>query len=412
MDTAMSSQPTIVVVGAGAAGFFGAIMAAEHFPECRVILLEKTKKLLTKLRISGGCRCNVTHSCFEPKELIQNYPRGGKALLGPFTRFQPTDMINWLKSQGVLLKTEDDGRMFPITDSSETIARCLENAASQHDVEIRTLTGVKEIAATNDGFTLTLTDDTQLPCQRLLLASGSNSHIWKLLEGLSHTIVPPVPSLFTLNIPDSPFVELAGVSVNRARVRIKGSNLEQTGPLLITHWGLSGPAVLKLSAWGARALNEKDYNATVEVNWLADIPFEILKAELLEFKTLFPARQLATEGLCHLPRKLWKKILELAGADPTMRWSHLSNSLLQKILELITTMTFEVRGKSTNKEEFVTCGGVALNEVDFKTMESKLIPNLYFAGEILDIDGVTGGFNFQNAWTTAYIAGKHIGLDL
>lgn len=405
----MTIPLTIAVIGGGAAGFFGSIIAAQQAPDRRVILLEKSKQLLTKVRLSGGGRCNVTHACFEPKQLIQNYPRGGKALLGPFSRFQPIDTIEWFKAQGILLKTESDGRIFPISDSSETIARCLQTAAHQQHVDVRILSGVNTITPIEKGFELTLTTGELLTCQRLLLACGSNSKIWALLKDLGHTIIPPVPSLFTFNVPNSPLVELAGVSVAKVQVTIRGSGLEQIGPLLITHWGFSGPAILKLSAWGARWLHEKLYQATLEINWLPDIPVTELREQLLAFKTRFPARLVASEGLPHLPRNLWKKLIELTGTPSTLRWSHLSSAFLHKILQQLSATGFEIHGKSTYKEEFVTCGGVALNEVDFKTMQSKRVPGIYFAGEILDIDGVTGGFNFQNAWTTAFIAGQNIG---
>lgn len=404
----MANQLTLAVIGGGAAGFFGSIIAAQNAPHCRVILLEKSKQLLTKVRISGGGRCNVTHHCFEPKQLIQNYPRGSKALLGPFSRFQPLDTIEWFKSRGVELKTESDGRIFPITDSSETIAQCLQEAASRLNVEIRTTQGVNAITPVEDGFQLTLGNGELFHCHRLLLACGSNIKMWDLLKSLGHTIIPPVPSLFTFNTPDSPLLELAGVSVSKVRAKIKDTTLEQTGPLLITHWGFSGPAILKLSAWGARILHEKQYKALLEINWLPDITQNELKEQLLEFKTLSPARLVANEGPSILPRNLWKKLIERAEVPGTLRWSHLSSSLLQKMVQQLSASTFEIDGKSTYKDEFVTCGGVALNEVDFKTMQSKCIPHLYFAGEILDIDGVTGGFNFQNAWTTAYIAGNAV----
>lgn len=402
----MSTPLTLAVIGGGAAGFFGSITAAKKAPHCRVILLEKSKQLLTKVRLSGGGRCNVTHSCFDPKLLIQNYPRGGKALLGPFSRFQPLDTIDWFKSQGVALKTESDGRIFPTTDNSETIAHSLQEAAHRLNVEIRTCMGVNSIVPIKDGFELNLGNGEQLHCHRLLLACGSNPKMWELLKSLGHTIIPPVPSLFTFNTPNSPLLEMAGISVSKVHVKIKNTSLEQTGPLLITHWGFSGPAILKLSAWGARILHEKLYKATLVVNWLPDITQNELKELLLDFKVLSPARLIANEGPPLLPRNLWKKLIEIAGVPNSLRWSHLSTGLLQKMIQQLSSSTFEIDGKSTYKEEFVTCGGVALNEVDFKTMQSKCIPHLYFAGEILDIDGVTGGFNFQNAWTTAYIAGN------
>lgn len=402
----MATQLTLAVIGGGAAGFFGSIIAAQNAPGSRVILLEKSKQLLTKVRISGGGRCNVTHNCFDPKQLILNYPRGGKALLGPFSRFQPLDTIEWFKSQGVALKTESDGRIFPTTDNSETIAQCLLEAAQRSHVEIQTCLGVNAITPVDDGFQLALGNGELLHCHRLLLACGSNLKMWDLLKSLGHTIIPPVPSLFTFNTPNSPLLELAGVSVSKVRARIKETALEQSGPLLITHWGFSGPAILKLSAWGARILHEKQYKATLEINWLPEMTQNALKEQLLEYKTLTPARLIANEGIPILPRNLWKKLIEMSGVPSTLRWSHLSSSLLQNMVQQLSASTFEIDGKSTYKDEFVTCGGVALNEVDFKTMQSKRVPHLYFAGEILDIDGVTGGFNFQNAWTTAFIAGN------
>lgn len=402
----MSYPLTIVIVGGGAAGFFSSIIAAQKAPHCKVILLEKSKQLLTKVRLSGGGRCNVTHACFEPRQLVLNYPRGNKALIGPFSRFQPTHTIEWFKQRDVTLKTEHDGRMFPITDSSETIANCLLKTAHEYGVEIRTMTGVNAITVSKTGFELALGHDETLFCDRLLLASGSNPKIWDLIKKLGHTIIPPVPSLFTFNVPTSPLAEIAGISVAKAHVKIKGCPLEQTGPLLITHWGFSGPAILKLSAWGARLLHDRQYKATLQINWLPDMTQNEIKEVLLEFKTLHPARLLTSEGFSSLPRNLWKKLIEKAGAAPEIRWSHLSNLLLQKIIHEICQGEFEINGKSTYKEEFVTCGGIALNEVDFKTMGSKLHPHLHFAGEILDIDGVTGGFNFQNAWTTGFIAAE------
>lgn len=397
---------SLVIIGGGAAGFFASIIAAQHSPGTAVTLLEKSKQLLTKVRISGGGRCNVTHACFEPKHLVQHYPRGGKALLGPFSRFQPLDTVAWFKKHDVALKTEADGRMFPVTDNSETIAQCLIQAAKEAHVKIRTLTSVSIIKPTEKGFMLTIGENETIQCDRLLMASGSNPKIWDLLECLGHTIVPPVPSLFTFNVPSSSLKELAGISVEKVEAKIQGTSLKQTGALLITHWGFSGPAILKLSAWGARLLHERAYQATLQVNWLPEMSPSELKEMLLNFKTRFPARLLVNEGPELIPRNLWKKLAERAGASSALRWSHLSTELLQKIILELSSGEFKIEGKTTYKEEFVTCGGVALNEVDFKTMQSKIIPHLYFAGEVLDVDGVTGGFNFQNAWTTGFIAGK------
>ncbi len=401
----MSTPHSIAIIGGGAAGFFGSIIAAQKAPGSSVHLYEKTKQPLAKVRISGGGRCNVTHSCFDPNQLVQNYPRGNKALRGPFSRFQPLDTIEWFKTQGVDLKTESDGRMFPITDSSETIISCLLQAAHKHGVNVHTGIGLNAIIPVRSGFELILGNGETAFCNCLLLACGSNPKIWELVRTLGHTIVPPVPSLFTFNVPNSPLIELAGISVSKAHVKIKDSPFEQLGPLLITHWGFSGPAVLKLSAWGARWLNEKHYKGKIIINWLPDFSPKELKAFFNDFKTRFPARLIVNEGPLELPKNLWKKLIDKAGISMTLRWSHLSLALVEKLIEELSSSTFEIDGKSTYKDEFVTCGGVALDEVNFKTMESKLHPNLFFAGEILDIDGVTGGFNFQNAWTTGFLAG-------
>lgn len=400
----MSKTLTIAVIGGGAAGFFGAIACAQANPQNKVILLEKTRQLLSKVRISGGGRCNVTHACFDPKQLVQNYPRGSKALLGPFTKFQPRDTIEWFESRGVALKVEQDGRMFPITDSSETIINCLLSQAKKSGVQIRTECGVNSITQTQSGFILNLGSGEIFECQRLLLATGSNTKVFGWLQGLGHTIEPPVPSLFTFNIPDSPFQELSGISIPKVIAKILNTNLEQTGPILITHWGFSGPAILKLSAWGARILHNLEYQATLQINWLPDYSIEQLLQKLQHSKKEHSARLVATECPFDLPRNFWKKILSLAEMPEALRWSSCSNKHLQALLEQLHSGKYLIKGKSTYKEEFVTCGGVKLEEVNFKTMESRICPGLYFAGEVLDIDGVTGGFNFQNAWTTSWLA--------
>ncbi len=316
-----SETLTIVVIGGGAAGFFAAINAARANPKNRVILLERGRQPLTKVRISGGGRCNVTHACFEPSLLVKNYPRGGKALLGPFHRFQPADTIEWFKAQGVVLKTEDDGRMFPVTDDSATIVNCLMAAARKSQVDLRLGIGVDSISKVETGFNLKLSDDSDLPCDRLLVAAGSSPKAWEWLKTLGHTIVPPVPSLFTFNTPSSPLLALAGISVPVARVKIKDSPFEQVGPLLLTHWGFSGPAVLKLSAWGARFLHEKQYKAILQVDWLPEIKTSDLKEQLQSIKTSFPARQITSESPEGLPRNLWKGLVEKAGIPADLRLS-------------------------------------------------------------------------------------------
>lgn len=402
----MSERLTIAIIGGGAAGFFGAITCATTTPQHRVILFEKARQVLAKVRVSGGGRCNVTHACFDPALLIQNYPRGGKELRGPFSRFQPRDMIQWLESHHVPLKVESDGRMFPITDSSETIINCLLQQAQASQVELMRECGVVDCQKTANKFQLKLSNDEVLLCDRLLVATGSShkTHAW--LQNLGHTIVPPVPSLFTFNIPNSPMLELAGTSVTKVRVSIEGTGLEQTGPLLLTHWGFSGPAILKLSAWGARILHEMNYRAILRVNWLPDLPINEIKEILMAYRKRAALRQLANEVPFPFSKNLWKTFLTLASIPSDLKWAALSNQSINNLANLLHAGAFDIDGKSTYKDEFVTCGGICLKEVDFKTMQSRVCPHLYFAGEILDIDGVTGGFNFQNAWTTSWIAGK------
>ncbi|KOP25371.1 flavoprotein [Hapalosiphon sp. MRB220] len=411
------TQLQIIIVGGGAAGFFAAIAAAKANPRAHVILLEASHQPLAKVRISGGGRCNVTHACFEVRELVKNYPRGSKALLGAFTRFQPQDTITWFQAHGVELKTEADGRMFPVTDSSETIVKCLMSTAKAAGVELRLGSAVKSVklkeANHNNSllshFEVILKSGEKLECDRLLLATGSNPIGYKIAQQLGHTIESPVPSLFTFNIKSQKLTELAGVSVNPVKLRLivpEYPHLEQTGPLLITHWGLSGPAVLKLSAWGARMLHSSNYQATLVINWLPHLKQEQVRQQLLTVKDNSPKRLIASSRDVDLPHRLWQYIVSCVGISVENRWAELSHKTLNKLVQELTQGQYSINGKGVFKEEFVTCGGVNLKEINFKTMESKLVPGLYFAGEILDIDGVTGGFNFQSAWTTAYLAGS------
>jgi predicted Rossmann fold flavoprotein len=399
---------TVVIVGGGAAGIFAAIACAENNSQQRTIVLEKSRQLLAKVRISGGGRCNVTHACFDPGLLVKNYPRGSRELRGPFSRFQPRDTIEWFDDRGVPLKTEQDGRMFPVTDSSETIINCLLHCAEQAGVEILLEKGVKKIERDGTTFRLTLSKGEMLDCDRLLLAMGSSREGLSLAQSLGHKVVPPVSSLFTFNLPDSPFLDLAGISLE-ASVKLPQFGLEQKGPVLFTHWGFSGPAVLKLSAWAARALHSVDYRTTVLLNWLPSHQIEEIKNELRAIKEKYPSRLPATtDSLFKLPKQLWRKLVAVPGISEEMRWAQLSRQQLEQLAGKLQNCSFDLRGKTTYKNEFVTCGGIALEEVNFKTMESRLVPGLYFAGEILDIDGVTGGFNFQNAWTTGWIAGRSL----
>ncbi|MEY3333379.1 MAG: hypothetical protein RLZZ176_1679 [Cyanobacteriota bacterium] len=399
----------IVVIGGGAAGFFGAIACAQTNPRAQVTLIEASRQPLAKVLISGGGRCNVTHACFEPKNLVQNYPRGGKALLGAFTRFQPLDTISWFAAHGVNLKTEADGRMFPITDRAETIAECLIREAFAAKIELCIGTPVSAVTRKNEGFEIVLKSGETKQCDRLLLATGSSLAGYKIARELGHDIQSPVPSLFTFNIADPQLRELAGISVNSVNVRLSGTGktpLQQTGPLLITHWGVSGPAVLKLSAWAARILHENRYQHKLIINWLPHLSPEEVRQKLLEVKTEWGKKAIALHRGVDLPHRLWQYIIQRSNITIEERWAAISNKTLNQLVQEITQGEYLITGKGVFKEEFVTCGGVNLKEVNFKTMESKLVPGLHFAGEILDIDGVTGGFNFQSAWTTAYLAGQ------
>ncbi|NJL02947.1 MAG: NAD(P)/FAD-dependent oxidoreductase [Spirulinaceae cyanobacterium SM2_1_0] len=403
----MGSEPlAILVVGGGAAGFFGAIAAAEAGG--RVTLLEAAREPLGKVRISGGGRCNVTHHCFEPAQLVQQYPRGSKALRGAFSRFQPRDTIAWFAARGVDLKVEADGRMFPVSDRSETIVQCLQTAAARAGVQVRTHAPVASVTRTPSGLQIALKRGEELRGDRLLLATGSNPAGWRWAAALGHTIQPPVPSLFTFRLDDPRLTDLAGVSVPVAALTLRAPSqkLVQSGPLLVTHWGLSGPAVLKLSAWGARLLHAQRYRLPLQINWLPGQNAEQLRQQLLALKSNQPRRQIASAAPVDLPKRLWQKLITAADIAPGRTWAELSKRSLQLLLQELTRGEYQITGKGIFKEEFVTCGGVKLAEVDFKTMASGCCPGLYFAGEILDIDGVTGGFNFQSAWTTGWLAGQ------
>ena len=398
----------LVVVGGGAAGFFAAIAAAEANPSARVLLLEKSAQYLGKVRISGGGRCNVTHSCFDPRELVEFYPRGGQELLGPFTRFACGDTMEWFEDRGVELKVESDGRVFPVSDNSETIIQCLESMADAAGVSRETQAGLKNLALLDSGmWRVELESRASIDADRVLLAPGSSKKIWDVLSGLGHRIVPPVPSLFTFNIRDPRLAELSGVSVSNVRVTVPVGGLETEGPLLITHWGLSGPAVLKMSAFGARWMSDQDHRFTMYVNWLPQFEAEDLIEELnsLRKDVSHQRKRVLSNAMFGIPLRLWRSLGAFARIPESANWSDLSKPQLRKWAEVLTESAFTVVGKSTNKDEFVTAGGISLSEVSFLTMESRIAPGLYFAGEVLDIDALTGGFNFQAAWTTGWIAG-------
>ena len=406
----------VVVIGGGAAGFFGAIAIKENASmPVGVTVLEAARTPLAKVRISGGGRCNVTHHCFDPAQLVQYYPRGGKALRGAFTRFQPQNTVAWFNSRGVKLKTEVDGRMFPVTDDSGTIINCLMKAAEKSGVRLQTGVVVKNITKRErqqgEGFQVELKNGEMLQCDRVLIATGSNPLGYRWAKNLGHKIETPVPSLFTFNIKDIRFQNLAGISVDNVRIRLLGTGKEkltQTGALLITHWGVSGPAVLKLSAWGARVLYDNSYRLPLEINWLPQYNQETLKQVLEKVKIDNQRKQIYGYCPLKLPKRLWQSLVNFVGISQQKTWIELSKKELNKLVQELIQGQYKITGKGIFKEEFVTCGGVKLKEINFKTMESKLCPGVYFAGEILDIDGVTGGFNFQSAWTTGYLAGNAI----
>ncbi len=405
----------IIIEGGGAAGFFAAIACAEAAPDAEVTVLERTPHFLTKVRISGGGRCNVTHRCFEPRELTKRYPRGERALIAPYQRFQASDTVEWFESRGVKLKTEADGRMFPITDSSETIINCLLGEARRRGVKLIANCGVESAVKGADGtFTLTLSNGETMIADRVLLATGGcrTPALGALAVSLGHTLEPPVPSLFTFHIQTPWLHDLAGVSLEVAEASVPGTGLRERGALLVTHWGLSGPVILRLSAWGARALHEPDYKFLLHVNWLPDRPVEQLARDLQTRRNCQAAKLVVNFPIAPLTARLWEQLVLAAGIARDTRWSVLSSAQQHRLTQQLVRSEFQVTGKSLNKDEFVTCGGVRLKEVDFKTMQSRVCPGLFFAGEVLDVDGITGGFNFQAAWTTGWIAGHAMGEEL
>jgi predicted Rossmann fold flavoprotein len=396
----------IAIVGGGAAGFFAAIAAARANADCRVSLFERSSQFLSKVRISGGGRCNVTHALFDPRMFTTRYPRGERELISPFHRFSADDTVAWFEAHGVRLKREEDGRMFPVTDSSQTIIDCLIKEAKDAGVQLFTRKGLETARVRAEGgFDLKFNDGESIVCDRLLLATGGCRSIGgvELARSLGHTIEPPVPSLFSLHVPAAWLRSLPGVSVNDVQLSVE--KLRERGPLLITHNGISGPAVLRLSAWGARALHEKDYRFSLRVNWVPEMNEAELRAEFQSRRQTEPTRRVNNSSIGALPARLWENLVSNAGIFPETIWTSLTRAGMNELIQQLRATQLEVDGKSLNKDEFVTCGGVRLREINFKTMESRVTPNLYFAGELLDVDGITGGFNFQAAWTTGWIAG-------
>ncbi len=395
----------IVIIGGGAAGFFTAVNAAEMNSALKIVILERGKEVLTKVRVSGGGRCNVTHAEFLPKELSKNYPRGEKELLGPFHTFMTGDTIAWFEKRGVALKIEEDGRMFPVSDSSQTIINCFLSEAKRLGIEVFQNHSVQNFEKTENGWDV-FTNNGTFSTKKIVIASGSNPKIWDLLAGLGHQIVPPVPSLFTFNIDDARIADLPGI-VAEVGISVISDNgkilLKSSGPLLITHWGMSGPAVLKLSAWGARVLNPLDYKFKIKVNWLPETGFDEVMILLKDLKNEFGKQNVAKYTQFGLPKRLWQNLIIASEIVENSKWADLQKVQLENFAKQLTEAIFQVIGKSTFKEEFVTAGGVDLKEIDFKSFKSKFHKNLYFAGEVLNIDAITGGFNFQNAWTGGFI---------
>ncbi len=403
-------QTTLAVIGGGAAGFFCAVNAARLNTALKVVILEKNSKLLSKVRVSGGGRCNVTHACFDIPELVKRYPRGQNFLKKCFHWFNTTHTVQWFEDRGVKLKAEADGRMFPITDDSQTIIDCLLREADKFVVEIKMNYDVKEINVQSTGFTIHESKGKTLEADYICIACGGGpkSSQFDWLKKLGHTIEEPVPSLFTFNIPNNSITQLMGVSLEQAMVKIQGTKLAETGPVLITHWGLSGPAILKLSAWGARQLADCNYTFNAFINWLPDFNEQKLRAEWPTLRSRFAAQKISTKNPFGLPNRLWLYMLEKSSVSADQRWADLLSTQQNKLIQTLTAQVFQVKGKTTFKEEFVTCGGIKLNEIEANTMQSKIVPHLYFAGEIVDVDGITGGFNFQNAWTSGFVAAKSI----
>jgi predicted Rossmann fold flavoprotein len=400
---------SIAIIGGGAAGFFSAIHAKENYPDAGVVIFEKTHKLLAKVKISGGGRCNVTNACESISELCKAYPRGGKQLKKAFHIFNTRHTFTWFESRGVTLKIEDDGRVFPTSDNSQTIVDCLINETKRLQIEIVQGITINNIQQTDGRIELNFANEIRKPelFDKVIVASGGSPKREGLqwLEALHHKIENPVPSLFTFNMPSESITGLMGVTVKNTIATIQGTNLKSEGPLLITHWGMSGPAILKLSAYGARILNEMNYEFNVRINWVNESNHDIVWKELENIVQLHPKKLISSVKPYFLTERLWIYLIEKCEISPEKTWESLGKKNLHKLINILTNDVYAVSGKTTFKEEFVTCGGVSLESVDMNTMQSKVCRNLYFAGEILDIDAITGGYNFQAAWTTGYIAG-------
>ncbi len=403
---------TLLVIGGGAAGFFCAVNAARLNRQLRVILLEKSSKLLSKVKVSGGGRCNVTHACSDISEMSRQYPSGELFVRKAFHQFFTTDTVKWFEERGVKLKTEADGRMFPVTDSSQTIIDCLVKEANQYGVEIRMKSEVRNLKSVGEKFTIELSDNRFLTSDFVCIASGgySNTSMFDWLKETGHSVIDPVPSLFTFNVPGNPIRELMGITVEKVKVKIEKTSLVQTGPILITHWGVSGPVILRLSAWGAKDLADCNYDFVARINWLYGHGYEYqrLADMFINSRNLYASHKIFSNNFGELPQRLWHYLLSQSGVSREMRFADLPKKIENIIIRNLVEYPLVVKGKTTFKEEFVTAGGIRLSEIDPNTMMSKKIQNLFFAGEILDVDGITGGFNFQHAWTSGFIAGKSV----
>ncbi|MFM2226071.1 MAG: hypothetical protein RJA07_2273 [Bacteroidota bacterium] len=400
----------IVIIGGGAAGIFAAVNAARLGNEnCKVIVLEKSNQLLSKVKISGGGRCNVTHHCFEPKELVKNYPRGSKELLSAFYHFNPTHTVEWFQNRGVEIKTEADGRMFPESNESQTIIDCLLNEAKKYDVDIKTSFEIEAIEIENNQFIIK-NKYKNIIADKLLIAAGGNAlgSLTKKIKEWKHTMQPAIPSLFTFNIPNHPFNQLSGIGLEKVEITLPEIKQKMQGAFLFTHWGISGPAVLKLSAFAAKELFEMKYQFKILINFVPELSTNEVKEMILKAKQNQAKQKVCSNPLFFLPKRLWLLICEQSNIAATINFADLNKNQIEKLHQLITSYPLQANGKATFKDEFVTCGGITLNEINFKTMESKIVSNLFFAGEIIDVDGITGGFNFQNAWTTGIIAAENM----
>lgn len=401
-------QMSVAVIGGGAAGFFAAISCKTHHPNAKVTLYEKTGKFLAKVKVSGGGRCNVTNACTGNTQFARNYPRGERFIKNAFRIFDAEDTIDWFESRKVALIAEEDKRIFPKTNDSQTIIDCLLQEADRLGIVMETHSPVDGIEKIAGKFRLSIKGKTPVAADKVMITTGGSpkpeSLLW--LERLGHTIVPPVPSLFTFNMPQEPIRALMGVVIDPVTVKVQSTKLISEGPLLITHWGMSGPAILKLSAWGARELHQRNYQFKVQINWLGSLKENELREKFSDMFTDIKKRKTGNRNPLRLPARLWNYVLEKVNINPELTWAELSKKSLNKLVNTLLNDEYEVSGKTTFKEEFVTCGGVTLNDIKKNTMESKPCPGLYFAGEVLDIDGITGGFNFQAAWTTGFIAGR------